>query len=59
MLGRDENMQPGFVDFPTFSQSFGFASREVIPEVREFLKTHQMGFRQSCGTGVVYSGGFP
>ena len=59
MLGRDEDMQPGFVDFPNFSQGFGFASRKVISEVTEFPKTHQMGFRQSCGTGVVYSGGFP
>ena len=29
MLGRDEQMQPGFVDFQNFSQGFGFARREA------------------------------
>ena len=27
MLGRDENMQPEFVDFPNFAQGLGFAGR--------------------------------
>ena len=36
MLGKDENMQPGFVDFPNSPQSFGFASREAISVAREF-----------------------
>ena len=39
MLGRDEKMQPGFVDFPNFTQGVGFASREAISEAREFSKT--------------------
>ena len=30
MLGRDEKMQLGFVDFPNFDQGFGFVSREAI-----------------------------
>ena len=30
MLGRDEKMQPGFDDFPNFTQGFDFASRETI-----------------------------
>ena len=29
MLGRDEKMQPGFVDFPNFSQGIGFATFEA------------------------------
>ena len=53
MLGRDEKMQPRFVDFPNFAQGFGFASREAISEAREFSRTHQVGFRQDCETGVV------
>ena len=47
-------MQPGFVDFPNFVKSFGFASREAIFQAREFSKTHQVGFRQGCDTGVVF-----
>ena len=35
-VGRDEQMQPGFVDFQDFAQDFGFASRVAIFEVREF-----------------------
>ena len=56
MLGRDEKMQPGFVDFPNFAQGFGFgfAGREAISEAREFSKTHQVGFCQGCDTGVVF-----
>ena len=53
MLGRDEKMQPEFVDFPNFAQGFGFATREAISEAREFSKTHQVRFRQFCDTGVV------
>ena len=30
MLGRDEQMQSGFVDFRNFAQEFGFASKETI-----------------------------
>ena len=30
MLGRDEQMQPGFVDFQNFAQGFGFAGRKAI-----------------------------
>ena len=30
MFGRDEQMQPGFVEFQNFAQSFGFARREAI-----------------------------
>ena len=30
MLGRDEQMQTGFVVFHNFAQSLGFASREAI-----------------------------
>ena len=44
MLGRNENMWPGFVDFLNFAQGFGFASREAISEAREFSKIHQVGF---------------
>ena len=52
ILGRDEKMQPRFVDFANFGQGFGFASRETISEAREFSKTLQVGFRQGCDTGV-------
>ena len=45
--------QPGFVDFPHFPQGFGFDCREAISEAREFSKTHQVGFRQGCDTGVA------
>ena len=57
MLGRDEKMQPGFVDFPNFAQGFGYASREAIFEASESSKTHQVGFRQGCDTGVVFTNG--
>ena len=30
MLGRDEQMQPEFVDFQNFAQGFGFARRKAI-----------------------------
>ena len=36
MLGREENMQPGFADFPNFIQGLAFASREAISEAKEF-----------------------
>ena len=29
MLGRDEQMRPGFIDFQNFAQGFGFASSEA------------------------------
>ena len=53
MLGRDEKMQLGFVDFPNFDQGFGFVSREAISEAMKFSKTHQVGLCQGCDTGVV------
>ena len=43
MLGKDEKMKPGFVDFPNFGQGFGFDSREAISVAREFSKTHWVG----------------
>ena len=52
LLGSDEKMLPGFVDFPNFFQGFGFANREAISEVREFSKTHKVGFYQDCDTGM-------
>ena len=55
-MGRDEEMQLGFVDFPNFAQGFGYASGEAIFEAREFSKTRQVGFRQGCDTRVVTSG---
>ena len=54
MLGRDQQMQPGYVDFPKFAHGFDFASRETTSESRKFSKTHQVGFHQDCDTGVVY-----
>ena len=30
MLGRDEKIQPGFVDSQNFAHGFGFASRKSI-----------------------------
>ena len=30
MLVRDEQMQPGFIDFQTFAQGFGFVNREAF-----------------------------
>ena len=30
MSGKDEQTQPGFVDFQNFAQCSGFASREAI-----------------------------
>ena len=56
MLGMDEKMLPGFVDFRNFTQGFGFASREAISEARGFSKTHQVGFRQGWDTGVGSNG---
>ena len=53
MLGRDEKMQQGLVDFPNFNQGFGFASKEAIFEAREFSQTHQVEFDQGCDTVVV------
>ena len=44
-------MHPGFVAFPNFAQSFGFAGREAIPEAREVLKTHQVGFAKAVTQG--------
>ena len=38
MLGRDEKMQPGFVNFTNFAQGIGFAIREAISEARESSK---------------------
>ena len=54
MLGRDEKMQLGFVDFLNFGLGIGFSSREAISGAREFSKTHKVGFRQGCDTGVIY-----
>ena len=45
-------MQLGLVDLKNFAQGFYFASREAIFEARELKKTHQVGFRQGCDTGV-------
>ena len=58
MLGRDEKMQPGFVDFPNFAQWFGFAGREAASEAscRKFSKTHQVGFARAVTQGWYYSG---
>ena len=53
MLGRDEQMQPGFVDFQNFAQGFGFARREAVSFRQGIPKTQQMGFRQECETGVA------
>ena len=36
MLGRDKQMQPGFVDSQDFVQGFGFAGKEANFETREF-----------------------
>ena len=52
MSGSDEIMRPGFLGFPSFAQGFGFAIRKAISEAREFSKIQQVGFRQSCDTGV-------
>ena len=49
-------MKAGLVDFPNFAQGFDFASREAISEAREFSKTHQVGFRPGCDTGVEICG---
>ena len=38
MLGRDEQMQPEFVDLQNFAQGFGFAEREGIFFGREVPK---------------------
>ena len=32
MLGRDEQMQPGFVDFKNFAQAFGFVTACTLRE---------------------------
>ena len=53
MLGRDEQMQPGFVEFYNFDQGFGFARREAIFRPVTSKKNHQVGFRQDCDTGVA------
>ena len=52
MLGREEQMQPGFVDFQNFAQGFCFAGREAIfrPGIP---KSNQVGFRQDRDTGVA------
>ena len=38
MLGRDEQMQPEFVDLQNFAQGFGFAEREGIFSAEKFQK---------------------
>ena len=40
MLGRDEKMQPGSIDFSNFTQGFSFVNRDDIFETREFSKPH-------------------
>ena len=52
MLGRDEQMQSGFVAIQSFTHVFGFASKEAIFEAREFQKPNQMRFHQGCDTGM-------
>ena len=50
MLDRDEQMQPGFVDFQNFAQGFGFARRKATLG-QGFHQTYQLvGFLQNCDT---------
>ena len=53
MLGRDEQMHPGYVDFQIFAQGFGFSRGRLffMPGIPK--KTHQVGFRQDCDKGVA------
>ena len=56
MLGSDEKIQPGFVDFSNFAQGINFVSREAISEAREFsIITLQVGFHQSWWVGFHQS----
>ena len=52
MVGRDEKCSLDLL-IPNFAQGFGSAGRKAISEAREFSKTHQVGFDQSCDTGVI------
>ena len=47
MLGRDEQTQPGFVDFQNFVQGFGFASREAIFWPGSFKKPTRWEFARA------------
>ena len=46
MLGRDEEMQLGFVDFQNFAQGFGFVSRQAIFRPGSFK--NPVRFHQGC-----------
>ena len=43
MLGRDEQIQPEFVEFQNFAHGFGFARREAIFQAKEFQKNPPNG----------------
>ena len=54
MLGRDEKMQQGFVDFPNFARDIDFASREALFLRPGSFKNPQGGISPGCDTGVIY-----
>ena len=51
MLGRDERMQPGFVDFQTFAQGFGFSRKEAIFCARDSKKHTRWDFTRTVTQG--------
>ena len=53
MLGRDENLQSGFVDFPKFTQGLCFSRREAISEARELSKTCRWDFAKAVIQGWI------
>ena len=51
MLGRGEQMQPGFVHFQNFPQGFGFASREAIFMLGSFKRLTTWDFVRAVKQG--------
>ena len=53
MLGRDEQIQPGFVDFQNFAQGFRFARRKAMFKVSQFQKTTRWDFARTVTQGLL------
>ena len=47
MLGRDEKIQPGFVDSQNFTKEFGFASRKSIIDARDVRQPTRWDFAKA------------
>ena len=51
MLGKDEQMQPGFADFQNFAQGFGFDTREAIFQARNSKNPTRWDFAKTVAQG--------